>query len=166
MVEKYYAAPLVVYTNTPSKIVIQLPIFLKKRNAQPFSLYNIETIPVLADRDTYASLANDHSTYTHIKADYPYIAASPMKFIPYTKPRLCICTKLLNMYLCETLELYCDVTGARTCISSLLYGESGKIVAATCNVTYLMNVKPEPKILDGVDSFVLSAIPPPWIIQC
>ena len=46
---KYYAEPLITFTNSVNKICVQIPILLKHVSQVPMILHSIDTVPVYID---------------------------------------------------------------------------------------------------------------------
>ena len=59
----YYTEPLISYTNYTDQLFLQISVLLKHVLQVPMSLYNKQTIPLLADIDTH--LGNTYK-YTQV----------------------------------------------------------------------------------------------------
>jgi hypothetical protein len=157
---QYYAEPLVTFTNTPDSLVIQIPIFLKKRNQERMNLYSVHATPVPASEKTYDF---DEYEFTKVDLNTHYLAASQQEFAEFSEPQLRLCTQFGTLYLCEQTNLV-HARSSRTCLASLFYGTTN--AAIDCNATYVSGEVPEPEILDAGTQLVLANIPPPWHVTC
>ena len=52
-VYQYYGNLLASFTNTIDNLILQLPILIKLKVQVPMSLYNVDTVPVPLDVETY-----------------------------------------------------------------------------------------------------------------
>ena len=50
---QYYGNLLASFTNTMDDLILQLPILIKLKVQVPVSLYNVDTVPVPLDAETY-----------------------------------------------------------------------------------------------------------------
>ena len=158
----YYAEPIITYSNTPELLVVQIPIFLKRRNQVPMSLYSVHTAQVPANRKTYK---NSDSQFTQIEVHQPYLAVGPNAYFAMHEPELRLCVKVQQWYMCETAKLQHTVQ-VHTCVSAIFYQQEAEIKTAQCMGEYIKDEKPHPKILDAGHQLVLSQLPAPWYLDC
>ena len=97
-VNHYYSVPLVQFTNTPTHLVLQIPVFLKLKELHVKSLFSIQTVPVPFNAETYDGI---DFTFTHVNIKDEYIAFSPTNYVLITESELRRCTLLRDIYYCE-----------------------------------------------------------------
>ncbi len=158
----YYAEPIITYSNTPELLVVQIPIFLKRRNQVPMLLYLVHTAQVPMNCKTYE---NGDSQFTQIKVHQPYLAVRPNTYFVMHEPELRLCVKVQQWYMCETAKLQHTVQ-VHTCVSAIFYQQEAVIKTAQCVSEYIKDEKPCPKILDAGHQLVLSQLPAPWYLDC
>ena len=158
----YYAYKMVAFTNTPSQLVVQLPLLLKLKVQVPMSLYHVETVPVPLDENTYRGLEQH---YTQIQVSEDYLAMTPENYIPMSHAQLRLCFKLANTYYCEHAHLLRFRT-QHTCASAIYYNEPSSVIADHCTAQVHLNIPPTPRVLDAGTQLVLSNLPAPWTLVC
>ena len=62
---QYYAYKLICYTNTPTQLLIQIPILIKLKVQTPMSLFSVETVPVPLDEGTYHGEEHHYTQIQH-----------------------------------------------------------------------------------------------------
>ncbi len=129
----YYAEPIIMYSNTPELLVVQIPIFLKRRNQVPMSLYSVHTAQVPMNRKTYE---NSDSQFTQIEVHQPYLAVGPNAYFAMHEPELRLCVKVQQWYMCETAKLQHTVQ-VHTCVSAIFYQQEAEIKTAQCVGEYI-----------------------------
>jgi hypothetical protein len=160
-VHQYYAEPLVTFSNTPDHILLQIPIFLKRKDQPKWNLYSMETVPVPATQLTYSF---EESMFTQIETNKTYIAASSNEYVELTEPDLRACTQLGFLYLCEQSKLI-HASEAPACAAALLF-KTGQNIANLCEVKAQYHVRPHPSLLDAGNEMILANVPGPWTIAC
>ena len=159
---QYYAEPMVTFTNTAMKLLIQIPIYIKHEFQMPMSIFSTEVAPVPYDAETYNG---QNSQYTLIDIEFPYIAIGPDNYIPLSETQLRLCWKLGYTYYCENSYLLRDKT-QHTCASSIFYNENEHAKIEHCKPKFVQNKHFEPKVLDAGEQIVLSNLPQPWVLIC
>ncbi len=158
----YYAEPIITYSNTPELLVVQIPIFLKRRNQVPMLLYSVHTAQVPMNRKTYE---NNDTQFTQIEVRQPYLAVGPNVYFVLHEPELQLCVKVQQWYMCETTKLQ-HMVQVHTCVSAIFYQQEAEIKAAQCVGEYIKDEKLHPKILDAGHQLVLSQLPAAWYLDC
>ncbi len=158
----YYAEPIIMYSNTPELLVVQIPIFLKRRNQVPMSLYLVHTAQVPMNRKTYE---NSDSQFTQIEVCQPYLAVGPNAYFAMHEPELRLCVKVQQWYMCKTAKLQHTVQ-VHTCVSAIFYQQEAEIKTTQCVGEYIKDEKLHPKILDAGHQLILSQLPAPWYLDC
>ena len=79
---QYYGNSLASFTNTIDDLLLQLPILIKLKVQIPMSLFNIETVPVPLDAETYLA---EKREYTQIILETEYIALTDNNYVPLTQ---------------------------------------------------------------------------------
>ena len=159
---QYYAYKLISYTNTPTQLLIQIPILIKLKVQVPMSLFSVETVPVPLDEETYNGVEHH---YTQIIHGSEYLAMTPTNYIPMTQAQLQLCFRLAFTYYCEYAHLL-RTRSEHTCASAIYYDEESAIIAEHCETVVHLNAPPTPRILDAGHQLVLSNLPKPWQIHC
>ncbi len=133
----YYAEPIIMYSNTPELLVLQIPIFLKQQNQVPMSLYWEHTAQVPMNWKTYE---NNDTQFTQIEVHQPYLAVRPNTYFAMHEPELRLCVKVQQWYMCETAKLQHTVQ-VHTCVSAIFYQQDAEIKAAQCvaNISKMKN---------------------------
>ena len=116
-VYQYYGNSLASFTKTIDDLLLQLPILIKLKVQVPMSLFNIETVPVPLDAETYIG---DKREYTQIIPETKYIALTDNNYVPLTQVQISLCAKIGYTYYCEYAHLLKKHT-EHTCISAIYY---------------------------------------------
>ena len=95
---QYYGNSLASFTNTIDDLLLQLPILIKLKVQVPMSLFNIETVPVPLDVETYIG---DKREYTQIIPETKYIALTDNNYVPLTQAQISLCAKIRYTDYCE-----------------------------------------------------------------
>ena len=82
---QFYAEPMVMFTNTHDRLLVNVPILLKLTMQKPLNLYSIDMVPMPFDTKTLDGRNNE---YTFINNSYPYMALNKHNYIPLTEPQL------------------------------------------------------------------------------
>ena len=60
----YYESKMNSYTNDATQIFFQIPVFFTPHNQEPLNLYQVHTVPVPLDLDTYRGQESKYTTLT------------------------------------------------------------------------------------------------------
>ena len=161
-VYQYYGNSLASFTNTIDDLILQLPIIIKLKDQVPMSLYNMDTVPVPLDAETYTGVKQE---YTQILSETKYIALTESNYVPLMQAQISLCAKIGYMYYHEYAHLLKKHTG-HTCMSAIYYDQSSEIKADKCKTIVTFDTLPESKILDAGDILILSNLQKPWTIVC
>ena len=161
-VYQYYGNSLASFTNTIDDLLLQLPILIKLKVQVPMLLFNIETVPVPLDAETYLG---EKGEYTHIILETEYIALTDNNYIPLTLAQISLCAKIGYTYYCEYAHLLKKHT-EHTCMSAIYYDQENKIKANQCKTIVTFDTTSESKILDAGNILILSNLQKPWTIAC
>ena len=159
-VYQYYGNSLISFTNTINDLLLQLPILIKLKVQVPMSLCSIEMAPVPLDAETYLG---EKRQYTQIIPETELIALTENNYIPLMQAQISLCAKIGYMYYCEYAHLLKKCT-EHTCMSAIYYDQGSDIKAKQCKTIVKFDTKPESKILDTGDFFILSNLQKPWTI--
>ena len=142
----YYSNSLISFTNT-----IDSPILIKLKVQVPMSLFNIETVPVSLDAETYLG---EKREYTQIILETELIALTENNYIPLTQAQISLCAKICYMYYCEYVYLL-KKHMEHICMSAIYYDQGSDIKAKQCKTIVTFNTVPESKILNAGDLLIL-----------
>ena len=159
---QYYAEPMVTFTNTATKLMIQIPIYIKSEFQVPMSVFSTEVAPVPYDAETYSG---EQSQYTLVDIEFPYMATTPDNYIPLTEQQLRLCWKIGYTYYCENSYLLRH-RSQHTCASAIYYNEDETAKVEHCKPQFIQNKKFNAQILDAGKQLVLSNLPKPWVLVC
>ena len=87
----YINTSLALFTNTIDDLLLQLPILIKLKVQVPMSLFNVETVPVPLDEETYIG---DKREYTQIIPETEYIALSDNNYVLLTQAQISLCDRV------------------------------------------------------------------------
>ena len=138
-VYQYYGNLLASFTNTIDDLILQLPILIKLKVQVPMSLYNVDTVPVPLDAETYTG---DKQEYTQILPETEYIALTESNYVPLMQAQISLCAKIGYMYYCEYAHLLKKCT-EHTCMSAIYYDQSNDIKADKCDTIVTFDTLPE-----------------------
>ena len=145
-------------------LIIQVPLYLKRKLSSPMTLYKIDTVfvPFLTD-DT--SQDKDRPSFTKLDFPKPYVAINQDYFIPLSTEDLAQCIKYDHFYVClqKLLHLHRSTTH---CLAAIYWDKDMEEIISTCPFKYYYNIKPEPQILDASDYILISNLPTPWHVFC
>ena len=150
------------YTNDVTHIFIQIPVFFTARNQEPLKLYQIHTVPVPLDLDTYMG---QESKYTTLTSEFPYIAVNGDEYMDITEGALDSCETYHMDYLCENCHLTTDVHMLTCAVATFMDStettsfqptELNSIIQQQCNVTYHEVLNPTPTTLQTQNEILLA----------
>ena len=151
-VYQYYGNSSASFTNTIDDLLLQLPILIKLKVQVPMLLFNIETVPVPLDAETYIG---DKREYTQIIPETEYIALTDNNYVPLTQCKYHFVLRLLcTTYYCEYAHLLKKFT-EHTCMSAIYYDQESKIKANQCKTIVTFDNTLESKILDASNILIL-----------
>ena len=150
--DQYYDMKLATFSvdKRTRSLIIAFPIFIKQATLKPFSLYEIETVPVpIEDED------KNLNSYTEVVFAKPYIANNEEYYIQLRIPELRMCKIIDHMYFCEEIFLMKHRT-RHSCESTILHNLGRKFVKENCDFKLYYNKTVVPAVLDGGDTIVLA----------
>ena len=150
----YYDMPLATFSlDNNFNIVVTFPIFIVPFNHAPLSLFEIKTVPVpIADLDPQAQ------SYSEVRVQKPYFAASESSYIQLRDLELFQCKVVQNEYYCEETFMV-KHPHHHTCESALYYNRSVDLISSKCPFSFYHNHTVTPSVLDGGDYLVLVNVP-------
>ena len=143
----YYDMQLVTFgINRDMNIVIQFPVFIQPYTQKPLILYQLGTVPVLIlDKNI------EVQSYTHLRANKPYLALSSETFISLRHQELSSCKKICYEFSCEELFVV-KHKSSYSCESAIYFNLTMDIIKNNCNFDfYFNNTDITPTVLDGGD---------------
>ena len=162
----YYNLPLIDYAYEKGIIGIQIPMFIKPRQQQPLHLYHLKSIPVPyhINKDM---IDPGESPYTHTQLvlSSNILGMSTDTYINLDMDMLHNCPKIGTVYFCETLFLT-KHKSEHTCESAIYQYEHRDLIKQKCKFNYILNLEPDPELMDAGNHFLLSHLPEPWSVHC
>ena len=150
--DQYFDMKLATFAVNPETdaMYITFPIFIRPTTLEPFSLYEIETVPVpIEDQD------ESINSYTEVIMAKPYIANNKAYYIQLRIPELRMCKIIDHMYFCEEIFLMKHQT-KHSCESAILNDLPRDFIKQNCDFKYYYNKTVVPAVLDGGDTIVLA----------
>ena len=99
---QYYAEPMILFSNSPDFLIIQVPIFLRYKFQLLMSIYSTDVVPIPYHTETYLGQCKQ---FTEFKLRMGYFAVSNSQYIELTEEQLQMCWKLRGVYYCEQAHL-------------------------------------------------------------
>ena len=158
----YYRRLDVTYTVADGKLLVMVPILLRKHNQRRMTLYRVETCFAPFNP---ANL-NKTGQYTRVRVSADYIAVAEENFAEISAEQLGDCENYNGLYLCDdtyVLQLY---NTAHTCASSLFYDQSPEIISQHCAFEFIFQIKPPPCLLHSDKHLLLSGLGEKWSFRC
>ena len=139
-------------------LVVTFPVFIKDYKQPPFSLFEIETVPVpIPDRNKQAD------SYSQVRIQKDYIAAGMDYYIQIRMTEMLMCKSIGYIYYCK--ELF--VVKHKSKHSCAIFYELGPSqVIKNCKFDYLYNETVPPVILDGGKDILLANFQGPRSLKC
>jgi len=165
-VNKYYDMKLVSFVAYNYSLYVHIPIYVKQKVQPLMDLYRLESIPIPFDTADIEPDENGEwiGDYTQVKFAGEYLAMSAEIFILLSEKELTDCNSFGGVYYCENTLLLTHST-EHNCASAIYHNKTD-IISEKCEVEYLANYHPYPKILQDGRLIMLVAMPSPWIVQC
>ena len=160
--QNYYQQAMTTFTNTEKMLIVQIPILFKNRVQKPMKLYEMTTVPVPFDKDTYEE---KHNTYTQLKLKEDHLAVTTDAYITLHGHQLQSCYQQGSTYYCESLH-FTSHTLEHNCASAIYFEAPSEQVVEKCRFVYYHNYTPEPKILETQALILLSNLCKPWQLVC
>ena len=141
-------------------LIVTFPAFVKSFNQPPFSLYEVETVPVpIVDKNVQAN------SYSRVRIEKRYIAAGTDYYIQLRISELLMCKNVRYIYYCE--ELFVIKHKSRhSCVSAIFYNLGPAAVTNHCKFDYMYNATVPPVILDGGRDVLLANFHGPRSLKC
>jgi len=155
-INHYFTKEDIQYTIVNSHIVVNVPVYLVKRNQKPLTLFQIETCYV-----PYS----DEGSYTRVKFEHEYIAVGGENFIELTVAQLQNCKKIEGTFLCED-HLVQLSKNSLTCSSTIYFNSDPETINKHCSFSYIHKIDPPPCVLEADDKILLSNIGEKWSFRC
>ena len=159
---QYYAEPMVTFSNSHDKLLVNIPVMIQSVDQNELTLYSIETVPMPFDTET---LDGKNDEYTLINNSYPYMAINEQKYIPLNEQQLRLCNRMGATYYCENLYVLRH-RSEHTCKSAIYYHADSWTITKHCQATFMSKHQFPPKVLDAGETMVLFNLPEPWILVC
>ena len=159
---QYYAEPMVTFSNSHDKLLVNIPVMIRSVDQKELTLYSIETVPMPFDTET---LDGKNDEYTLINNSYPYMAINDQNYIPLNEQQLRLCNRMGATYYCENSYVLRH-RSEHTCESAIYYHADSWTITKHCKATFVSKHKFPPKVLDAGETMVLFNLPEPWILVC
>ena len=159
---QYYAEPMVTFSNSHDKLLVNIPVLLRLDDQNDLTLYSIDTVPMPFDTET---LDGDNDEYTFINNSYLYMAINKDNYIPLDERQLRLCNKIGATYYCENSYVL-HHRSEHTCESAIYYRTDPKMVKTHCKAMFTSGQNFPPKVLDAGETMILFNLPRPWILVC
>ena len=141
-------------------LIVTFPAFVKSFNQPPFSLYEVETVPVpIVDKNVQAN------SYSRVRIEKRYIAAGTDYYIQLRISELLMCKNVRYIYYCEELFVIKHKSW-HSCISVIFYNLGPAAVTNPCKFDYMYNATVPPVILDGGRDVLLANFHGPRSLKC
>ena len=161
----YYESSMNSYSNDKEHIFIQIPIYFVAANQKPMDLFQIHTVPVPLDIDTYQG---KESKYTTLELQYKYLATNGHEKKDVTDAALDSCNTYHMDHLCENLHVTTDVKELNCAIAIYMdsvetSSHSAKhiqnIIKTKCRFIYHEVLHPTPTTLQTQDEILFANFP-------
>ena len=159
---QYYAEPLILFTNSPDYLLLQILIFSVYKHQLPMTLFSTETVPVPYNAETYLGLRQQ---YTEVQLNTTYFAVGQDQYTLLSHKQLDLCIKLRMIYYCEQAYLL-KSKEIPSCQAAVHFDLPPEQKVSSCSFVYTQNKVYDPQIIDTGTQFVLSNLPQPWILVC
>ena len=142
-------------------LIIQFPVFVQPYTQERFTMYEIETVPVLILDDNEQA-----QSYRQLKIHKPYIALNAKMYITLRMQELHTCKRIGYEYYCE--ELFVVKSKTRySCASTIYFNLGPEIIKENCEFKfYFNNIDMKFAILDGRHQIILANWPSYQKIMC
>ena len=141
-------------------LIVTFPAFVKSFNQPPFSLYEVETVPVpIVDKNVQAN------SYSRVRIEKRYIAAGTDYYIQLRISKLLMCKNVRYIYYCEELFVIKHKSW-HSCVGAIFYNLGPAAITNHCKFNYMYNATVPPVILDGGREVLLVNFHGPRSLKC
>ena len=133
-------------------LIVTFPVFIVPLQHQPFSLYEIETVPVPIDNTD-----DNAQRFSELEIQKVYFAATDSAYIQVREPELFRCKIIQGQYFCEETFMV-KHAHHHTCESTVFYDRDPGLVTQKCTFKFTHNKTVTPSVLDGGDKLVLANV--------
>ena len=125
-------------------LIVVFPAFIKDYKQPPFSLFEIESVPVpIKDRNKLVD------SYSQVVIEKPYIAAGKDYYIQLCMTELAMCKNIHYIYTIVKSFFMVKHKSKYLCMSAIFYNLGPSVVTKNCKFHYMYNTTVPPVILDG-----------------
>ena len=163
-VSTYFDIKMIKFAAETGRILIHIPIYLKRDLNTAFRLYQLESVALPTDDLRMTSESSWTGTYTKIEFSKQYFAEAHGQAMMFSTHDLEACMKFGEVYYCETPSLV-TFTPEHNCAYSV-FKNNPRMVDEKCDVKVMTNHSPSPTILSSEEQVLVVGMPPPWNARC
>ena len=157
----YYTRQNIIFTQNSNSLMIQIPVFLKRRDQPFFNLFRIRSIHMPVTN----SANKNNNSYTILNTEYQYFAYINDNYILMKQSDLDMCFIFEQMHI-STQSLLQVHKSKPSCISSLFWPQDHSTITQICDFHLKTKFLPPAELLEGNNLLLLANMGSQLSLNC
>jgi hypothetical protein len=158
----YYHHARILYTTVKDHIVVQIPMPLKPKYGEKFTLFKLQSVYMPLDTTWFG---NKHKEFTRLLSDRQYIAIGQQSYIELTQDQFEECRSWSQGISCEGKQIFISHT-RKSCLKLLHAGYKINDLMKHCSLMYYRGYQASPGLIETDNYLLITGFGRQWTHTC